>query len=251
MRHPNVPARLFALSLAIAAWPAAAQQQPLGTQQPLGGARVSQPPPAAPQAVRLRFVNAMSQPVDYYRADPRTGQFAYVATIAPGASADQNSEPGGVWVFGVAQQEFQRHQAGPEPYQSLVLAPPGQQRPATVSAAPPGGPAPQGQSSAGVVVPPEVVSPPRRVAAAPTGGGGSFGPAASWGGVVRSGPGMENARLASLAEREPIELLENTGVMMNGYPWFRIRYRGQTGFQWGGIICGDGAPVPGTHEVCR
>lgn len=75
--------------------------------------------------------------------------------------------------------------------------------------------------------------------------------AASWGGVVRSGPGMEYRRITSLRENERISLIENTGVMMNGYPWFRIRYRGRkAGYQWGGIICSRGAAVRELHRPC-
>ena len=36
---------------------------------------------------------------------------------------------------------------------------------------------------------------------------------------------MEHARVASLREGERVELLFNTGVMRDGYPWFLIRYR--------------------------
>ncbi len=75
--------------------------------------------------------------------------------------------------------------------------------------------------------------------------------AASWGGVVRSGPGMTYRRITSLRENERIKLIENTGVMMNGYPWFRIRYRGRkTGYQWGGIICSRDQAVSALHRQC-
>jgi hypothetical protein len=74
----------------------------------------------------------------------------------------------------------------------------------------------------------------------------------SWGGIVRSGPGQEFARVASLREGEPVTLLENTGAMMNGFPWFRIRFRaGSEGFKWGGILYGRGEAVPGAFEICR
>ena len=76
--------------------------------------------------------------------------------------------------------------------------------------------------------------------------------AASWGGVVRSGPGMSYRRITSLRQNERIKLLENTGVMMNGYPWFRIRYRGRrTGYQWGGIICSRGREIREIHRICQ
>jgi membrane-bound inhibitor of C-type lysozyme len=88
---------------------------------------------------------------------------------------------------------------------------------------------------------------PQTAAAAPK---GEF-KAGSWGGVVRSGPGMDFARVTSLPEGEPITVVANTGVVMNGYPWFKIRYRGKTtGFHWGGIMCAIGAPVTGLYEIC-
>jgi len=75
--------------------------------------------------------------------------------------------------------------------------------------------------------------------------------AGSWGGIVRSGPSQEFSRLAALAEGEPVTLLENTGVTHNDYPWFRIRYRGsREGYQWGGILCSVGDPVPELFETC-
>ncbi|SDU11125.1 SH3 domain-containing protein [Stappia sp. ES.058] len=82
--------------------------------------------------------------------------------------------------------------------------------------------------------------------------GGALPEAASWGGIVRSGPSMQAGRVDSLSEGETITLLENTGVEMNGYDWFRIRYRGdRTGYQWGGIICGRFEEIRGAFQVCR
>ncbi|SNZ19332.1 MliC family protein [Cohaesibacter gelatinilyticus] len=60
----------------------------------------------------------------------------------------------------------------------------------------------------------------------------------SYGGKVRSGPGMGFRQVGSLREGDPIVILNGTGSMMNGYEWFEIRYRnGRRGFQWGGIMC--------------
>lgn len=82
--------------------------------------------------------------------------------------------------------------------------------------------------------------------------GGRFPAASSWGGIVRSGPSMQSDRLDSLSEGEVITLLADTGVQMNGYNWFQIQYRnGQSGYQWGGIICGQTQPIPGTFEICN
>jgi hypothetical protein len=75
--------------------------------------------------------------------------------------------------------------------------------------------------------------------------------AASWGGVVRTGPGKSYDRIGTLEEGEHIMLLENTGVMENGFPWFKVEIWGsREGYQWGGIICGLNAPVEGAYEVC-
>ncbi len=76
-------------------------------------------------------------------------------------------------------------------------------------------------------------------------------PAKSWGGIVRSGPGQQYQRVTSLREMEPIMMLERTNEMFNGYPWFRISYRGnRTGFHWGGIICPNHQSILGTFKVC-
>lgn len=76
--------------------------------------------------------------------------------------------------------------------------------------------------------------------------------AGSWGGKIRSGPGTQYRQIGSLRNGDPVGLIEDTGVMMNGYPWFRIRLKnGRRGFQWGGILCGYNSPVNGTHGVCE
>jgi len=75
--------------------------------------------------------------------------------------------------------------------------------------------------------------------------------AKSWGGIVRSGPGTGYARIASLNEGEPITVIERTGQFYQGRPWFKISFRGQLGYHWGGIICPVGRSVPGTFQVCQ
>ena len=60
----------------------------------------------------------------------------------------------------------------------------------------------------------------------------------SWGGKVRSGPGLDYPQVGSLIEGETIKLLENTEVWMDGFVWFRILYQGsEVGYKWGGILC--------------
>lgn len=72
----------------------------------------------------------------------------------------------------------------------------------------------------------------------------------SLGGVVRSKPDMGSRKVASLKEGERIEIVEDTGVSMNGYSWFKIRWKGKTGYHWGGIFCADAA-LNGVFEVCK
>ena len=64
-------------------------------------------------------------------------------------------------------------------------------------------------------------------------------PAASWGGIVRDGPGQNHTKVASLSEGEPVILMARTEVVENGFPWFKIAYSSgrKTGYQWGGILC--------------
>ncbi len=76
--------------------------------------------------------------------------------------------------------------------------------------------------------------------------------AGSWGGKVRAGPGTNFNQVASLQNGDPVRLLEDTRIMFNGYPWYRISYKGgRTGYQWGGILCGYGNPIGGTFGVCE
>lgn len=75
--------------------------------------------------------------------------------------------------------------------------------------------------------------------------------AQSLGGVVRSGSGLKHKRTGSLREGAPITLLGDTGVEMNGYNWFKIRFRRRIGYHWGGLICAKGGAIPGTFKVCN
>ncbi len=75
--------------------------------------------------------------------------------------------------------------------------------------------------------------------------------AASGGGIVRGGPGTNYRRLGSLRQFEPVTVVAVTEVIMNGYPWFEILYRGgRRGYQWGGIICSTDRPLAGTFDTC-
>lgn len=76
-------------------------------------------------------------------------------------------------------------------------------------------------------------------------------PGYSYGGKVRSGPSMNHRHIGSLNEGDKILILNGTGAMMNGYEWFKIRYRnGKIGYQWGGIMCAQN-PYPTVLRVCN
>ena len=76
--------------------------------------------------------------------------------------------------------------------------------------------------------------------------------AGSWGGKVRAGPGTNYNQVASLQNGDPVRLLEDTRIMFNGYPWYRISFKGgQVGYQWGGILCGYGNQIGGIFGVCE
>ncbi len=78
---------------------------------------------------------------------------------------------------------------------------------------------------------------------------------AALGGKVRSGPGTEHAQIGSLAESIAVNLEYDTGVMLNGYPWFEISYDNtngehSTGYVWGGILCSNEPDVYGVYSQC-
>lgn len=75
--------------------------------------------------------------------------------------------------------------------------------------------------------------------------------AASWGGIVRSGPGQTFSKTDSLREGQPVTLMGRTDVMENGFPWFKIAYEGDgSGYQWGGILCSTGAERQDMYKTC-
>lgn len=76
-------------------------------------------------------------------------------------------------------------------------------------------------------------------------------PGQSGGGLVRVGPGKRYRRIDTLRDGDPIILLEDTGIELNGYNWFRIQYGSRRGFQWGGLICAKGQKVPGALKACQ
>jgi len=75
--------------------------------------------------------------------------------------------------------------------------------------------------------------------------------AGSWGGILRDGPGQHFRKVASLKEGEPVTLVARADVSENGFPWFKlVTQKGQTGYQWGGILCAIGTEHPGLFQIC-
>lgn len=76
--------------------------------------------------------------------------------------------------------------------------------------------------------------------------------AGSWGGKVRTGPGSSFKQVAGLKEGDTVKILEDTGVKMNGFPWFKIEFgEGRTGYKWGGVLCSRKTAVKGTFRQCE
>ncbi|MHA7774158.1 SH3 domain-containing protein [Roseibium sp. M-1] len=76
-------------------------------------------------------------------------------------------------------------------------------------------------------------------------------PGQSLGGVLRTGPGTDYARTGSLQEGTPLTIVRRTRQYMNGYDWFEVRTSdGQSGYQWGGIMCSVGTQIEGIFQAC-
>jgi hypothetical protein len=71
----------------------------------------------------------------------------------------------------------------------------------------------------------------------------------SLGGIMRSAPSMSSSRVMSLSEGAAITLIERAGAM-DGYDWFKVSFRGTTGYQWGGIMCSQ-SPIRGIFQQCE
>ncbi|MEP0521401.1 MAG: MliC family protein [Hyphomicrobiales bacterium] len=106
-------------------------------------------------------------------------------------------------------------------------------------------------------MPSEIIASFDRTYLAPYGGDTRLGDpsryvAQSWGGIVRSGPGMHHEKLGSLYEGQKITVLHRTHEIMNGYPWMAIEFGDykQRGYQWGGIICATDYARQDLHQLC-
>lgn len=76
--------------------------------------------------------------------------------------------------------------------------------------------------------------------------------AGALGGNVRAKPEIDAERVAKLEPGESVVLVENSGIVLNGYPWFKIEFRnGKTGHVWGGILCARQIAVAGLRNQCE
>lgn len=74
----------------------------------------------------------------------------------------------------------------------------------------------------------------------------------SLGGKLRAGPGTRYQQTGSLREGDWLTIIRNTGVRFDGYDWFEVALdNGQRGFQWGGIMCANGARFDGIFASCQ
>lgn len=71
----------------------------------------------------------------------------------------------------------------------------------------------------------------------------------SLGGNLRAGPGMNFADVGSTFEGMEIIMVQNSGVFMNGYPWWLVQSTdGVQSYQWGGLLCVPGRPTQGLYQ---
>ncbi len=101
--------------------------------------------------------------------------------------------------------------------------------------------------------PDDVALAQKKATEAPTASESSFPHAAqSWGGALRASPNKNSKKLATLKEGDKITILaKSSAAPFQNYPWFKVSYRGRTGYHWGGIICPKGKSIPGTYKVCN
>ncbi|MEO1747260.1 MAG: SH3 domain-containing protein [Pseudomonadota bacterium] len=59
-------------------------------------------------------------------------------------------------------------------------------------------------------------------------------------GNVRAAPSILSEKIASLGDGEPVIILSNTDVFLDGYFWFKIEYgerERERGYIWGALLC--------------
>ena len=74
----------------------------------------------------------------------------------------------------------------------------------------------------------------------------------AYGGKLRKGPGMDTPKTASIIRGDKISILEDSGVWMDQYKWFKVKTPRGTGYLWGGIFCIPGNELPeGVLDNCQ
>ena len=74
----------------------------------------------------------------------------------------------------------------------------------------------------------------------------------AYGGKLRKGPAMDTPKIASVILGDKIKVLEDSGVWMNDYKWFKVKTPRGTGYLWGGIFCVPGDVLPeGVFDNCQ
>lgn len=74
----------------------------------------------------------------------------------------------------------------------------------------------------------------------------------AYGGILRKGAGMEEAKKASLQRGDKIHILEDPGIWMDDYKWFKVKTPKGVGYLWGGIFCIPGDVLPeGVLDNCQ
>lgn len=71
----------------------------------------------------------------------------------------------------------------------------------------------------------------------------------SFGGNLRAGPGTQFADVGSTFNGQPLTLVSDSFVSLNGFTWWRVRLQnGQEAFQWGGLLCSPGNNLGGVFN---
>lgn len=73
----------------------------------------------------------------------------------------------------------------------------------------------------------------------------------SYGGALHDGPGPERGEMGSLLASDWLEIVEDTGIWLDGYKWFLVETPIGTGYHWGGNFCTEGEDViEGVYGTC-
>ena len=72
-----------------------------------------------------------------------------------------------------------------------------------------------------------------------------------FGSIIRRETDGGSAKVGSIPQGEPLEIVMQTGVFLDGWQWIRVRNGGLEGYAWGGTVCiTDGTAITGVHDRC-